>query len=62
MEKCDSCGADVDMENAQVCAGALANEVQQGVFGPIDTTLLLSCYCCEKCRNNCLDSFIEENR
>lgn len=58
-DKCPECGCEVYMDNPFACEGAMANEISQ-TFGPVDTTLLPSCYCCDKCRNKCLDSFIDE--
>lgn len=58
-EKCDQCGCEVDMDLSFACEGAMANERSQ-TNGDVDTTLLPSCYCCDKCRAICLESYIDQ--
>lgn len=55
---CDECKKNPANESF-ACEGAMASERSQ-TLGPVDTTLLLSCTCCDQCRMKCLDSFIEQ--
>lgn len=56
---CENCGGDGNEWFA--CEGAITEERAQNVPEPIDTTGLVSCTCCDKCRIKCHESWMEEN-
>ena len=55
-EQCEGCGGKPGTYFA--CEGAMGHERGQ-TFGPLNTTLLASCNCCDDCRQKCLSSMIE---
>lgn len=60
MELCDECGQPTNNEFCS-CAGAEAEERSQGVSPVHNTIGLISCNCCDKCREKCFESWFEEN-
>jgi hypothetical protein len=58
-EKCDECGGPTDYHYA-ACKGACSSERYYGNYLiDLNTEGLLTCNCCEKCRWECHDSFME---
>lgn len=60
-ERCDQCDA-VTNNTYSACAGACAEERSQGVILEVTgTNMLPTCNCCDACRDNCHNSWIEDN-
>ena len=57
--KCQECGGETE-NDYRACMGACASERLQGDDQvDLDTKGLISCNCCEKCRLECYESFME---
>jgi len=56
---CQECNKPTKNEGS-ACAGAIAQEIHFGATGgPMDTTGLITCNCCDKCRIACHNSFMD---
>ncbi len=59
MDTCQECGGDTDNE-FRACKGAITSEMYYGNdLVVLDTRGLISCNCCEKCRWECHESFMQ---
>lgn len=60
MSKCQDCGSESE-NDLSACAGACAEERDQGVPDILIGPGLPICNCCDDCRIKCHDSWMEEN-
>ena len=60
--KCPECGSKTQNTEMRCCAAAEADERENEGVSPVQGTIgLISCHCCDKCREKCLASWQEDN-
>lgn len=57
-ENCQECGAPSD-NSGSACMGAISQQYPYVEGDNMDTTLLITCNCCDECRWECHYSFMD---